>query len=98
MKCGSLNNKSFTMKKIFIFLSVVALVGCKREFDSIYTFPTTADKATIKVVHALSNAFATPASTTQAGLQFYVNDIKLTGTAVTFGGGVFPGLEYALVP
>ncbi len=87
------------MKKILILLSVVvALAGCKKTYKSIYTFPETEGKASIKVVHALTNAFATPSSTAQSGLQVYINDVKLTGTAVTFGGGVFPGLEYALVP
>ena len=86
------------MKKIFVFISVVALIGCKKTYKSIYTFPVTSDKASVKVVHALSNAFATPTSTTQAPLQVYINDVKFTGTAVTFGGGVFPGLEYAIVP
>jgi len=89
------------MKKtsiFFLFAFVVALVACKKEYNSIYTFSDRTNKAAIKVVHALTNALATPTSTTQAGLQVYINDVKLTGTNVTFGGGVFPGLEYALVP
>ncbi|HKP32462.1 MAG TPA: DUF4397 domain-containing protein [Chitinophagaceae bacterium] len=86
------------MKKVFIFLSLVAFMGCKKDYKSIYSFPVTEDKASIKIVHALANAFATPTSTAQSGLQVYINDVKVTGNAVTFGGGVFPGLEYALVP
>jgi len=49
-------------------------------------------------VHAVPNALATPTSSTQAGLQVYLGNTKITGANVTYGGGVYPGLEYALVP
>ncbi len=84
------------MKNILLAFVLIGLFACKKEYKSIYQFPDRNGKASIKIVHAVTNALSSP--TTQAGLQVYINDAKLTGSAVTFGGGVFPGLEYALVP
>lgn len=87
------------MKKIFLFLFITAaLTACKKKYESIYSFPPSAGKANVKVIHALPNIFPVGSTTAQAGLQIYVNGGKLTGTAITYGGGVFPGLEYAQVP
>ena len=86
------------MKKIFLLLFITgALASCEKEYKSIYAFPTSADKANVKFVHTLTNAFV-GTTTTRSGLQMYVNDTKVTGAAITFGGGVFPSLEYAQVP
>jgi hypothetical protein len=99
MKCGSLNNKKIKMKKIFLLLFITAaLAGCEKEYKSIYTFPPSADKANVKFVHTVPNAFVPGSTTTRTGLQMYINDTKITGSAITFGGGVFPGLEYSQVP
>src|SRR5688572_29531529 len=86
------------MKKIFLLVFITAaLAGCEKEYKSIYTFPTPDGKANVKFVHTLTNAFV-GTTTTRSGLQMYMNDAKVTGNAITFGGGVFPGLEYAQVP
>ena len=84
------------MKKIDFFLSIIALAGCEKEYKSIYTYVDDTNKANVKFVHAVANALATP--TTQAGLQVYWGDQKVTGTSVGYGGGVYPGLEYAQIP
>lgn len=86
------------MKNIFILLFITAaLASCEKEYRSIYTHPPTDGKANVKLIHTLTNALV-PAGNAQAGLQVYLNDAKLTGNNITFGGGVFPGLEYSLVP
>jgi Domain of unknown function (DUF4397) len=84
------------MKKILFFLSIIALVSCEKEYNSIYNYVDTTDKASVKFVHAVPNALLNP--TTQAGLQVYWGDQKVTGTSVGYGGSVFPGLEYAQIP
>jgi hypothetical protein len=87
------------MKKYLISIIIaIGFLSCKKEYDSIYEFEDKAGKSYLKLVHTVTNALATPTATAQAGLQVYLNDAKLTGSAITFGGGVFPGLEYALVP
>jgi hypothetical protein len=52
----------------------------------------------VKFVHAIPNVFSGTTTTTQAGLQVFLNNQKITGTPVGIGGGVVPGLEYSLVP
>ncbi|HYF30077.1 MAG TPA: DUF4397 domain-containing protein [Chitinophagaceae bacterium] len=86
------------MKKIFFFAFITALMACEKEYDSIYTFPPSEGKANVKFIHALPNVFPATSTTAQAGLQVYLNDVKVTGNNITYGGGVFPGLEYAQVP
>ena len=86
------------MKRIIYFIIAVSLFSCKKEYKSIYEFEDKSGKAYLKVVHTVTNALITPTSTSQAGLQVYLGSDKLTASNVTFGGGVFPGLEYALVP
>lgn len=83
------------MKRIFLLVFLISLVACKKEYRSIYSYADRTNSANVKFIHALHNAFTTPASTTQAGLQVYLNDTKITGTNITYGGGVFPGLEYS---
>lgn len=86
------------MKQFFILLSIAFLFGCKKEYNSIYTYVDPSGKANLKVVHTVVNAVVTPASTSQSSLQVYLGDTKITGANVTYGGGVVPGLEYASVP
>ncbi|WP_276485480.1 DUF4397 domain-containing protein [Paraflavitalea pollutisoli] len=88
------------MKKLSIFIVLAAtLVACKKEYKSIYSFEDKTNKAKVKFVHALVNAYPLPDTAAQAGLQLYLNGEKLTGaTNVTYGTGVFPSLEYTMVP
>lgn len=88
------------MKRLALFILIAAAaVGCKKEYKSIYTFVDKTNKAKVKFVHTVANAYPLPDTVTQGGLQLYVNGNKITGaTNVTYGGGVFPGLEYSLVP
>ncbi len=88
------------MKRLALFILIAAAaVGCKKEYKSIYTFVDKTNKAKVKFVHTVPNAYPLPDTAAQGGLQLYVNGNKITGaTNVTYGGGVFPGLEYSLVP
>lgn len=84
------------MKRILLFTFIIGLLGCKRDHDTIYNFVDLSDKANIKFVHVVTNAFATPAATVQAGLQVYANNTKVTATNLAFGG-VFPSLEFSKI-
>jgi hypothetical protein len=84
------------MKKVLLFILIAASISCKKEYDSIYSFPETDGKALVKFVHAVPNIFTTSQST-QSGINIYLNDVK-TSSLVTYGGGIFPGLEYVLTP
>jgi hypothetical protein len=88
------------MKKLALFLLIAAAAaGCKKEYKSIYTFTDKTNKAKVKFVHTVVNAYPLPDTVAQSSLQLYVNDQKVTGTAnFTYGGGVFPSLEYSMLP
>lgn len=85
------------MRYLTIILLFTGLFACKREFDPLYDYKDITNTANVKIVHSLSNAFATPTATAQSGLQVYYNNQKLTGTNINYGG-VFPVLEYAKLP
>lgn len=85
--------------KFKILLSLfflVLLTSCKREVESIYTFEDTSNKAYLKVINTIPNALATPTSSSFSPLALYLNNIKLSGTNITYGS-VFPSLEFASV-
>ncbi len=86
------------MKRLALFILIAAAaVGCKKEYKSIYTFVDKTNKAKVKFVHTGPNAYPLPA-TARRSLQLYVNGNKITGATnvISYGGGVFPGLEYSL--
>lgn len=85
------------MRYIIFMLMLTGLFACKREFDPLYDYKDITNTANVKIVHTLSNVFADPASTAQAGLQVYYNNQKLTGSNIGYGG-IFPTLEYARIP
>lgn len=88
------------MKKLaIIILSAATLTAaCKKEYDSVYSFEDKSGKAKVKFVHALVNAYPLPDTASQGGLQLFLNGTKISGSNVTYGGGVFPGLEYSMLP
>jgi uncharacterized protein DUF4397 len=87
------------MKKLAIIgIGIVGLMACKKEYDSIYNFSNKDNTAKVKLVHALTNATYSSKGTATAPLQIFINGNKLTGNNITAGTGVFPNLEFALVP
>jgi hypothetical protein len=94
--------KETVMKKIlFVLLVAASAVACKKEYKSVYTYEDKTNKAKVKFVHTVINAFALPDTAAQSALQVYINDTKITGTSTPlfgYGGNVFPNLEYTMLP
>jgi hypothetical protein len=83
-------------KILLSFCFLVVIISCKREVKSIYNFEDTSNKAYLKVINTIPNAFASASSSSFSTLAAYLNNNKLSGTNISYGS-VFPSLEFASV-